>query len=103
MLVALRAIVFLCMVILPFASSAATKAEKLIPGIPHYFDSFNAGLQPWEPGQNLNIEEVFKNYEYYEIVLDQNGQVLTVNQYVQGIKKNSEKYLMLPDGSLRKK
>src|SRR3989338_2047954 len=87
----------------PFAASAASLADKFTPETPYYFDSFDPGQQPWKPGQHLNIEEVFKNYQYYEIVLDQNGKEITVNQYIRGVRTGSEKYLELPDGSLRKK
>lgn len=93
----------LCLFVLQFAASAASLADKFMPGTPYYYDNFDAGQRPWEPGRNLNIEEVFKNYQYYEIVLDQDGKEITVNQYIRGGKAGSEKYLILPDGSLRKK
>lgn len=93
----------LCQLVLPFAASAASLADELMPGMPYYYDNFDPGQRPWEPGRNLNIEEVFNNYQYYEIVLDQDGTEITVNQYIRGGKAGSEKYLVLPDGSLRKK
>jgi len=46
---------------------------------------------------------VFKNHQYYEIVFDQDDKEITVNQYIRGGKAVSEKYLVLPDRSLRKK
>lgn len=100
--VAYRAAI-LFLFLLPFAVSAAALADMLTPGMPYYFDSFDPGLHPWKPGQHLNIEEVFKNYQYYEIALDRDGKELTVNQYIRGDKVGSETYLRLPDGSLRKK
>ena len=103
MLGAVRVIAVLCLLAPSFSASAAALAEKFTPGTTYYFDSFDSGLQPWEPGQHLNIEEVFKNYQYYEIVLDQNGKEMTVSRYTQGVKVASEKYLVLPDGSLHKK
>jgi len=69
----------------------------------YYFNDFNPGMQPWVPGQFLNLEEVFKNYQYYEIIFDQDGKGFTVNRYVSGSKESSEKYLVMPDNSLRKK
>lgn len=98
-----RAIAVFCMIVLPFSASAATLAEKFTPGTAYYFDHFDPGQQPWEPGQYLNFEEVFKNYQYYEIVLDQDGKEISVSQYIRGNKTGSEKYLVLPDRSLRKK
>ena len=87
----------------PFAAGAVTFADKFTLGVPYYFESFYPWRQPWNPGQHLNLEEVFKNYQYYEIVFDRDGKGITVNQYIRGIKAGSEKYLELPDGSLRKK
>ncbi|HUW26809.1 MAG TPA: hypothetical protein VMW07_09845 [Gallionella sp.] len=92
---------FYLFTLMPVAG-AASLTDKLTPGMPHYFDSFNAGQQPWEPGQPLNIEEVFKNYQYYEIVLDRDGKGIMVNQYIRGNKTGSEKHMILPDGSLQK-
>jgi hypothetical protein len=88
---------------LPCTVSAASLADKFTPGIPYYFNSFDPGQQPWEPGQHLNIEEVFKNYQYYEIVFDQDGKEINVNRFLRGSKESSERYLVLPDKSLRKK
>ncbi|MFZ2300427.1 MAG: hypothetical protein WAW10_00995 [Gallionella sp.] len=88
---------------LSFAASAASLVGKMAPGISYYYEYFDPGQRPWKPGGNLNIEEVFKNYQYYEIVLDDDGKEITVDQYIQGNKAGSEKYLVLPDGSLQKK
>jgi len=99
----IRTIAALCLLVQPFAASADLLAGKLTPGTPYYYENFDPGQRPWKPGQQLNIEEVFKNYQYYEIAFDQAGQEITVNQYVRGDKIDSEKYLVLPDGSLRKK
>jgi hypothetical protein len=87
---------------LTHAASAASLTDKFAPGASYYFDDFDPGRQPWEPGQHLNIEEVFKNHQYYEIVFDQDGKAITVTRYIRGDKEGSEKYLVLPDRSLRK-
>lgn len=87
---------------LPSFADAASPADRFTPGTPYYFDSFDPGRHPWVPGQDLNIEEVFKNYQYYEIVFDRDGKGITVNRHVRGSKADSEKYLLSPDGSLRK-
>lgn len=88
---------------LPFSSGANPFADKFTPGTPYYFNDFDPGQKPWEPGQYLNIEEVYKNYQYYEIVFDQDGKGITVNLFLRGNKGSSEKFLILPDKSLRKK
>ncbi len=92
----------LLLVALSSPVSAALFADTFKPGTPYYFDSFDPGQQRWNPGQQLNIEEVFKNYQYYEILFDPKGSEIAVNRYVQGAKASSEKYRVLPDGSLRK-
>ena len=87
----------------PHATIAASLVEKYLPWTPYYFSDFDPVQRPWQPGQNLNIEEVFKNYQYFEIVFDQDGKEITVNHYLRGSKQSSEKYLVLPDNSLQKK
>ncbi|MGC2048082.1 MAG: hypothetical protein WA635_05685 [Gallionella sp.] len=90
------------MLALPHAAKAESLADKFKPGTSYYFDHFDPGQKPWEPGQYLNIEEVFKNYQYFEIVFDQDGKGITVYRYLRGSKEGSEKYLVLPDQSLLK-
>ncbi|MCR4298813.1 MAG: hypothetical protein NUV75_08705 [Gallionella sp.] len=102
MLSAARAAAAFCLLIMMATASGASLADQLTPGMPHYFDSFDAGQRPWEPGQPLNIEEVFKNYQYYEIVFDRDGKEIVVNQYLRGSKADSAIYRILPDGSLQK-
>ena len=94
-----RAIAVFCLLGL----SLAVAAGGFTPGTSHYYADFEPGKQPWQPGQALNFEEVFKNYQYYEIVIDQEGREVTVNQFIRGDKADSAKYLLLPDGSLQKK
>ena len=97
-----RNIALFCLLTLPLSAFAASPALQLAPGAPYYFDSFDPGQRPWTPGQPLNIEEVFKNYQYYEVVLDQDGSGITVNHFVRGSRAGSEKYRVLPDGALQK-
>ena len=84
-------------------ASAASLAEKFQPGVPYYFESFDPAMQPWDPGQGLNIEEVFKNYVYYEIIFDKSGREITVNRYLQNSKERSDRFLVRPDRSLEAK
>jgi hypothetical protein len=88
---------------LSHTSSAASIADRFTPEASYYFDHFDPGQKPWEPGQYLNIEEVFKNYQYFEIVFDRDGKGITVYRYVRGSKEGSENYLVLPDQSLQQK
>lgn len=81
-------------------ASAASLAERFQSGVPYYFDSFDSAMKPWDPGQDLNLEEVFKNYIYYEIIFDQYGREITVNLYLQNRKERSDRFLVRPDRSL---
>ena len=99
----MRAIAALCLLVWSFALGAATPVEKFAPGTSYYFETFDPGSHPWEPGQDLNVEEVFKNYEYYEIIFDKNGKEITVNHYVQNNKADSVQYRILPSRALQKK
>jgi hypothetical protein len=84
-------------------ASAASLVEKFQPGVPYYFENFDPVMKPWNPGQDLNIEEVFKNYIYYEIIFDPSGQEITVNRYLQNRKERSDRFLVRPDRSLEAK
>ena len=97
-----RIIAIFCLLALAANSSGASLAGKMTPETPYYYEHFAPEQRPWNPGRDLNFEEVFKNYQYYEIVLDKDGREITVNQYIRGNKAGSEKYLVLPDGSLQK-
>lgn len=97
-----RIIVALCLFALSFSAGAASLAARFAPGISYFYEHFDPAQRPWKPGQSLNIEEVFKNYQYYEIVFDDNGKGITVDYFIKGNKAGSEKYSILPDGSLQK-
>lgn len=96
-----RIMVALCMFAMSLSAGAASLAERFTPGMPYYYEYFDPGQRPWKTGQPLNIEEVFKNYQYYEIEFDQDGKGITVNSYIQGNKAGSKKFRILPDGSLQ--
>lgn len=97
-----RILAALLLIALPYSASSASLSDNYTPGTSYYFSDFDPAQQPWEPGQYLNIEEVFKNHQYYEIVFDQDGNGITVTRYLRGSRESSEKYLVLPDRSLRK-
>jgi len=93
----------LLLLVVAHAAGAESLADSYTPGASYYFDHFDPGQKPWEPGQYLNIEEVFKNYQYFEIVFDRDGKGITVYRYLRGSKEGSEEYQLLPDNSLQKK
>ncbi len=81
----------------------ASAAGHFEPNTPYYFDTFEPAKKPWSPGQELNYEEVFKNYQYFEIIFAPSGKDITVNHYIQNNQKDSEQYLLNSDGSISKK
>ena len=90
-------------ILFSLGASAASLAEKSQPGVPYYFENFDPAMKPWNPGQDLNIEEVFKNYVYYEIIFDRSGREITVNRYLQNRKEHSDRFLVRPDRTLEAK
>jgi len=91
------------LVLATLLSVAAIAGTSLKPGEIYYFDSFDPTLKPWNPGEGLNIEEVYKNYTYYEVIVDKAGRGITVNRYIQNVRDHSDKFLIRPDGSLEAK
>ncbi len=98
-----RIIAAICAILLPFGAGATALPEKFQPGTPYYFDRFDPAQKPWAPGQSLNIEEVFKNYQYYEIVFDRSGQGITVKHYIQNRLERSDRFSVGADGALEAK
>lgn len=94
-----RLLAFACLLAFPAVCAAA----PFEPGVPYYFEHFDPAMKPWDPGQDLNLEEVFKNYVYYEIILDRSGREITVNRYLQNRKERSDRFLIRPDQSLEAK
>ena len=81
-------------------SGQAGADERFEPGISYYFNFFEPAKKPWNPGHELNYEEVFKNYQFFEIIFAPSGKEITVNRYIQNNKADSEQYRLNPDGSL---
>lgn len=78
----------------------SSSAYKCRPDSPYYFSEFNPSS--WDPGRELNYEEVYRNYEYFEIFFSKSCDEITVKRYVKGQQSSSERYLMNEDGSLSK-
>jgi hypothetical protein len=76
--------------------------QEWVPGTTYYFDEFDPKRKQWLPRESRNLEEVFKNYQYVEIVLDSDGSTITVTQYVQGRNKQVTRYRILPERGLQK-
>lgn len=88
--------------LLGLASLASAGDSPFAPDTPYYFEHFDPEQKPWQPGQDLNIEEVFKNYQYYEIRWSQGRQEIRVTRYIRNRHESSERYRIQADGTLEK-
>ena len=95
--------VFLLLIVFLSVSSAVASPPlpAFEPGISHYFDELNRESVPWQPGPERNIEEVFKNYQYFELVFDDGGQTFTARHYERGKISGVQRYQILENGALR--
>ena len=85
------------------SSIAAGQSDHAFdPDTPHYFEHFDPAQKPWLPGQELNVEEVFKNYQYYEIRWAKGNAEIVVTRYVHNARESGERYHLKPDGTLEK-
>ena len=80
---------------LRFDSFAAGKCRQ---GIVYYFNEFNPSS--WKVENELNYEEVYKNFEFFEVVFNKACDEITVKRYVRGEISSTEKYKLNADGSL---
>lgn len=78
----------------------AQTALRLEPGVPYYVDEFDASPVPWRPAEERNYEEVFKNHEYYELVLGRDRRTLVVTRYLRDRAPERQEYLLLPSEGL---
>jgi len=69
-------------------------------GTPHYHDSFNPDLKPWQSSVERNIEEVYQRFEYFKLVYSEAGGRITVTRYLRGKQAEVGDYYRQPDGSL---
>lgn len=81
-------------------ASAAPDTQSFAPDTSYYFEHFDPQQKPWRPGQDLNVEEVFKNYQYYEIHFQNGGREILVNRYIQNRKEAGVRYRIRGDGAL---
>ena len=87
------------LLILAVCWSASAAAQAFDPDTPYFFENFDPQQKPWSPGRDMNIEEVFKNFEYFEVIFGRDG-VLKVSTIRQGKRSDVRLYRRLPDGGL---
>jgi len=72
------------------------------PEEPHFYAEFDPAVKPWQPPEEKNYEEVFKNYQYYEIRYTNGGRTFTVKRIVRGATLGTDTYKVAGDGGLQK-
>lgn len=88
----------IALTISPAADSSAF--YKCRPETPYYFDEFSPAS--WSPDKELNYEEVYRNYEYFEVLFDKGCAGIVVKRYVKGQFSSSDRYRVNNDGTLEK-
>ncbi|MBF8250475.1 MAG: hypothetical protein HW382_103 [Deltaproteobacteria bacterium] len=78
----------------------ASAVEKCRPNTPYYFSEFKPAS--WKIGNELNYEEVYKNFEYFEVIFNKSCDEITIKRYKKGVFDSSEKYKVDSDGSIQK-
>ncbi len=78
----------------------ASAAGKCRPNSPYFFSEFNPSS--WEVEDEVNYEEVYKNFEYFEVIFNKSCDEITVKKYIKGEFGSSEKYQLNADGVLSK-
>jgi len=91
-----RAVAFLFFLVASIPLVLAAPAA----GAPHYHDSFNPDLKPWQSSVERNIEEVYQRFEYFKLVYSEAGGRITVTRYLRGKQAEVGDYYRQPDGSL---
>jgi mono/diheme cytochrome c family protein len=76
-------------------SAPASRAGEI-----RYYDAFDPERVPWEPGEEKNLEEVFKNYRYFSVERDDDR--LTVVEYLRGKPAPAQHYQIDSSGHLQK-
>ena len=75
-------------------------AEKCRPNASYYFSEFNSAS--WKVENEVNFEEVYKNFEYFEVIFNKSCDEITVKRYKKGEFDSSEKYKVDSNGSIQK-
>lgn len=88
------------LVALGCAADAAARPEKVRPDHSYYSDDETATGLVHDLVGEMNYEEVYQFYRYYEAVYDEEERVVRFVEYVRGDVVRVERYTYGPDGSL---
>lgn len=82
------------------AADHSIAAEKCRPNASYYFSEFNPAS--WKVENEVNFEEVYKNFEYFEVIFNKSCDEITVKRYKKGKFDSSEKYKVDSNGFIQK-
>ncbi len=94
---------FLLIFMTGISSDAISRPENIKPDLSYYADDYTFKENIAELGEEKNYEEVFKNYEYYETIYDEERRPLLFRAYKRGDIIWTEHYFYGDNGKLIKK
>jgi len=74
-------------------SEGEFKPYKITPGISYYSNEYSTENGVSQLGEEMNLEEVYQNYNYYEAVFDEQERMVVFKAYKQGSIEFSETYV----------
>ncbi len=86
-----------------FTIDTQARPENIKPNLSYYADDFTVKDGVSELGEEKNYEEVFKNYEYFETIYDEQRRPSIFRAYKRGKVIRTEHYFYNNDGKLIKK
>ncbi len=92
-----------CVVLLGMLSGVPclyAKPPNIKPNLSYYSENYSLSGNQYELAEEKNLEEVFKNYNYYEAIYDELGRVRIFRAYKRGEIDFSEVYFYDNAGNL---
>lgn len=83
-----------------FSTLVCARPENIRPGLTYYSDDYVVQGLVSDIAAEKNYEEVYRFYNYYEAVYDENGRVKTFKEYKQGEIIRTEEYHYNATGAL---
>ncbi len=83
-----------------FQTKASFAEWKCRPDSPYFYTEFDPAS--WKIENELNYEEVYKNYEYFEVIFNKGCDEITVKKYIKGEIHSTEKYRLNVNGRVSK-
>lgn len=96
-------ILFSVFFVLAITSTPQAKPENITPGLSYFAEDYETTNNISEITVEKNFEEVFKNYEYFESVYDDQKRVKIFRAYKRGDVILTEHYRYDSKGNLKEK